>query len=112
MGKSPRKRRLNPKPRHALELLASNSMGATEAPLLAHGFLGRGPECRGFSHTRKQHSRDRTGWLTTQSLSDRSPNLKFPASRVDCTPWVRHVKGRLSFRGLPCDGPDMTALSK
>jgi hypothetical protein len=48
MGKPPRKRRLNPKPRHALELLASNSMGATEAPLLAHGFLDAARNVGGF----------------------------------------------------------------
>jgi hypothetical protein len=41
MGKSPRKRRLTPKARHALELLASNPQGVTEALLLAHGFSRR-----------------------------------------------------------------------
>jgi hypothetical protein len=41
MGKSPRKRRLSPKARRALELLASNPQGTTEALLLAHGFSRR-----------------------------------------------------------------------
>ena len=30
----------------------------------------------------------------------------------ELTQTLRHPPGRLSFRGLPCDGPDMTALSK
>jgi hypothetical protein len=41
MGKSPRKSRLSPKARRALELLASNPQGATEELLLAHGFSRR-----------------------------------------------------------------------
>jgi hypothetical protein len=34
----PRKRHLNPRARRALELLASNALGLTEAFMLAHGF--------------------------------------------------------------------------
>ena len=41
MGKSPRKRRLSPKARRALELLASDPQGATEEVPLAHGFSRR-----------------------------------------------------------------------
>ena len=37
-----------------------------------------------------------------------------PSSHIvdELTQTLRHPPGRLSFRGLPCDGPDMTALSK
>jgi hypothetical protein len=41
MGKPPRKRRLSPKARLALELLVSNPHGITEDLLLAHGFSRR-----------------------------------------------------------------------
>jgi hypothetical protein len=41
MGKDPRKRCLSPKARRALELLARNPHGVTEALLLAHGFSRR-----------------------------------------------------------------------
>ena len=37
-----------------------------------------------------------------------------PSSHIvdELTQTLRHPPGRFSFRGLPCDGPDMTALSK
>jgi hypothetical protein len=37
-----------------------------------------------------------------------------PSSYIveELTQTLRHPPGRLSFPGLPCDGPDMTALSK
>ena len=38
MAARPRKRRLSPNTRRALELLASCPLGATEAVILAHGF--------------------------------------------------------------------------
>jgi hypothetical protein len=38
MAAPPRKRRLNPRARRALELLASNALGLTEPFMLAHGF--------------------------------------------------------------------------
>jgi hypothetical protein len=38
MAARPRKRHLSPKARRALELLASNPLGTTEAFMLAHGF--------------------------------------------------------------------------
>ena len=38
MATPPRKRPLSPKARRALKLLASNSLGVTEAFALAHGF--------------------------------------------------------------------------
>jgi hypothetical protein len=41
MAKPPRKRRLSPKARRALELLASNPQGVTEELLLAHSFSRR-----------------------------------------------------------------------
>jgi hypothetical protein len=40
-GEVPRKRRLSPKARRALELLANNPQGITEDLLLAHGFSRR-----------------------------------------------------------------------
>jgi hypothetical protein len=38
MAVRPQKRHLSPKARRALELLASNPLGTTEAFMLAHGF--------------------------------------------------------------------------
>jgi len=40
MATAPRKRRLGRKARRALELLGSNSLGVTEAVMLARGFTG------------------------------------------------------------------------
>jgi hypothetical protein len=41
MAARPQKRHLSPKARHALELLASNPLGTTEAFMLAHGFTAQ-----------------------------------------------------------------------
>ena len=41
MATPPRKHRLSPRARRALELLAGNALGVTEALMLAHGFTLR-----------------------------------------------------------------------
>jgi hypothetical protein len=55
-------------------------------------------ECRRFSHTRKEHGGDRTGWL---GWEDSNSQMSLPKLAFEVWPEFPFILGRLAIRDFP-----------